>query len=86
MHSSTGHEAYADQIVAHHLEGTVACSMLEQLHDTMSRCPQKQLHSMYMDYFEGDPSTRTPPIPTVFMDPPGSKAGDHPIHTLSHMN
>ncbi|BDA47174.1 hypothetical protein COCOBI_10-0190 [Coccomyxa sp. Obi] len=35
---------------------------------------KKRLHSMYMDYFEEDPSTRTPPIPTVFMDPPGTKA------------
>lgn len=37
---------------------------------------------MYMDYFEEDPSIRTPPIPTVFLDPPGSKAGDHPLCIL----
>ncbi|EIE23347.1 hypothetical protein COCSUDRAFT_41613 [Coccomyxa subellipsoidea C-169] len=35
---------------------------------------KKRLHSMYMDYYEADPSTRTPPIPTVFLDPPGSEA------------
>ena len=37
---------------------------------------------MYMDYFEADPSTRTPPIPTVFLDPPGSEAGGAPHFEL----
>ncbi|KAK9905798.1 hypothetical protein WJX75_006443 [Coccomyxa subellipsoidea] len=35
---------------------------------------KKRLHTMYMDYFEADPPSRTPPIPTVFLDPPGSEA------------
>ncbi|CAL8472050.1 g11592 [Coccomyxa elongata] len=33
---------------------------------------KRQLHQMYKGYFEADPSHRTPPIPTVFLDTPGT--------------
>ena len=30
---------------------------------------------MYQSYYEGDPSSRTPPIPTAFLNAPGSRTG-----------
>ena len=36
---------------------------------------QRKLHSMYQSYFEEDPSSRTPPIPTAFLNAPGSRTG-----------
>ena len=32
---------------------------------------------MYQGYFEAKPSVRAPPIPTAFVDPPGTAAGAH---------
>ena len=37
--------------------------------------PQRQLHDMYQSYFEEDPRSRTPPIPTAFLNAPGSRTG-----------
>lgn len=36
---------------------------------------QRRLHAMYQSYFEADPAHRAPPIPTVFLTPPGTKEG-----------
>lgn len=36
---------------------------------------QRQLHDMYQSYFEEDPASHTPPIPTAFLSTPGSRTG-----------
>ena len=41
-------------------------------------CPlvQRRLHDMYQSYYEADPKSRSPPIPTAFLRTPGSRTGD----------
>ena len=36
---------------------------------------QRHLHNLYQKHFEGKPSTRAPPIPTAFVDPPAAPEG-----------
>ena len=36
---------------------------------------QRKLQGMYEAYYEGSPLRRTPPIPTAFVDTPGTKPG-----------
>jgi hypothetical protein len=42
---------------------------------------QMRLHHMYQSYYEEDLWHRTPPIPTAFLQPPGSPEGALFNHT-----
>ena len=37
---------------------------------------QRRLHDMYQSYYEADPKSRSPPIPTAFLRTPGTRTGD----------